>query len=154
VEDLQRAVDELRRLHTEAGTAVRALRQASRQAAADLSRLRAELAEAEAAEAKADAGRSDARRVLAFAEAQLRQARDREAVREKAAAAKQSFAELLASARELLGRGARLARTTRPAELLTRLEAAESAAAETLDEHRRDAATLAGRLATVRASAS
>jgi DNA repair exonuclease SbcCD ATPase subunit len=154
VEDLQRAAEQLRGLHNEAGAAARALRQASRQAAADLSRLRAQLAEAETAEAKTDAARTDARRVLAFAEGELHRARERDAARDKAAAAKRSLAELLAASRVLLGRGARLGRSPGPAELAARLEAAELAAAETLDEHRRDAATVAGRLAAVQASAS
>jgi DNA repair exonuclease SbcCD ATPase subunit len=154
VEDLQRAAEAVRRLHTEAGAAARQLRQASRQAAADLTRLRATLADAEAERVRADAVRAEARSVLALAEGELRLARDREALRDKATAAKQSFTELVAAAREALGRGARLGRVTRPADLTARLEAAELAATETLDEHRRDAATVAGRLAAVEASAT
>jgi DNA repair exonuclease SbcCD ATPase subunit len=154
VEDLQQAAEELRSLHTEAGTAARTLRQASRQAAEDLSRLRSQLASAQDDLERADAARTDARRVVSFADGQLRQAREREATREMAAAAKQSFTELLASSRQLLGRGARLGKVSGPAELAARLEVAEVAAAEALDRRRRESATVAGRLAAAEASAS
>ena len=154
VDDLQGAAESLRRLHEDAQAEARRLRQATRRAAEDLSRLRSVLAEAEAAEADAQAARADARRVLEFAETQLRQARDTEAVRAKAAVARTEFAELVATARRTLGRGTRLGRVTRPADLIARLEAAELEAADTLDGHRREAATIAGRLAAVRAAAS
>jgi len=127
VEDLQRAAEAVRRLHTEAGAAARQLRQASRQAAADLSRLRSELAAAEAALTVADNARADARRALSLAEGELRQAREAAARREAVAAARQSFAELVATAREALGKGARLGRPATPADLAAKLEAAEVA---------------------------
>jgi DNA repair exonuclease SbcCD ATPase subunit len=92
--------------------------------------------------------------VLAFAEGQLRAARERAAARASAVAARQEFAELLATARKALGRGTRLGRLARPADLAARLEAAEVAAADELDEHRRAAATVDGRLAAVRAAAT
>jgi DNA repair exonuclease SbcCD ATPase subunit len=154
VDDLQQAAEALSRLHEQAQAAARQARQATRRAAADRSRLRAQLTEAEAAEGRAQAARADARRVVEFAESQLRAAREQEALRAKAMVAKQEFAELVAAARPVLGRGARVGRVTRPAELAAALEAAEVAAAETLDEHRREAATLAGRLAAVRTSVS
>ncbi|MGE5828064.1 MAG: AAA family ATPase [Micromonosporaceae bacterium] len=154
VDDLQQAAETLGRLHEQAQAAARQVRQASRRAAADQSRLRAQLTEAEAAEARAQAARVDARRVLEFAESQLRAVRDQEAMRAKAVVARQQFAELVADSRAVLGRGTRLGRITRPTELAAVLEAAELAAAEALDEHRRDAATLAGRLVAVRASVS
>jgi DNA repair exonuclease SbcCD ATPase subunit len=154
VDDLQNAAEALRRLHEDAETAAREVRQASRRAAADLSRLRATVAEAEAAETAAQAARTDARRVLEFADGQLRETRAAAAARAKATVAREQFAELLAVARRTLGRGARLGRITRPADLATHLETAEVAAADTLDEHRREAANVAGRLAAVRASAA
>jgi DNA repair exonuclease SbcCD ATPase subunit len=154
VEDLQRAAEAVRRLHTEAGAAARQLRQASRQAAADLSRLRSELAAAEAALTVADNARADARRALSLAEGELRQAREAAARREAVAAARQSFAELVATAREALGKGARLGRLATPADLAAKLEAAEVAAAEAVDAHRREAAEVAGRLAAVEVAAT
>jgi DNA repair exonuclease SbcCD ATPase subunit len=154
VDDLQNAADSLRRLHEEAQAQARRLRQASRQAAEDLSRLRSALTEAEATEADAQAARADARRVLEFAEVQLRAARESEAVRAKAEVARTEFAELTAATRQALGRGARLGRLTRPADLVARLEAAELAATDALDGHRREAATVSGRLAAVRSAAS
>lgn len=154
VDDLQQAAETLQRLHEEAQAAARKVRQATRRAAADRSRLRHQLTEAEAAEARAQAARADARRVVEFAEGQLRAAREQEALRAKAVLAKQEFAELVAAARAVVDRGARLGRVARPAELAAALEAAELAATEALDEHRREAATLAGRLAAVRAAAA
>jgi DNA repair exonuclease SbcCD ATPase subunit len=154
VDDLQLAAEELQRLHDQADVAARKVRQATRRATADRNRLRAQLAEAEAAEASARAARADAQQVLAFAEAQLREAREREAAQAKAAAARREFAEVLAASRRALGRGTRMGRVTRPAALTAHLEAAEVAAADALDEHRREAATIAGRLAAVRAAAS
>lgn len=153
VDDLQRAAEALQRRHDEADVAARKVRQASRRAAADRTRLRAELAEARTVEATAQTARVDARRVLAFAEAQLREAHERTAEITRAQAARQEFTELLATARKTLGRGGRLGRITRPADLATRLEAAEVAAADALDERRREAATVAGRLVAVRAAA-
>src|SRR5262249_19863316 len=102
VEDLQQAAEAVRRLHTEAGAAARQLRQASRQAAADLSRLRDELASAEGAAKVVDDARAGARRALSLAEGELRQAREASARRDAAAAAKQTFAELVATSRETL----------------------------------------------------
>jgi DNA repair exonuclease SbcCD ATPase subunit len=154
VDDLQTAADSLRRLHDEAQGQARRLRQASRQAAEDLTRLRSALAEAEAAEADAQAARADARRVLEFAQTELRAARESEAVRAKVDLARTEFAEIVAATRQTLGRGARLGRLTRPADLVARLEAAEMAATDALDGHRREAATVSGRLAAVRAAAS
>ena len=154
VDDLQDAAESLRRLHDEAEARARQLRQATRRAVADLSRLRTALAEAEAAEADAQAARDDARRVLEFAQAQLRQAREHEAVRAKALVARTEFTELVAATRRALGRGARLGRITRPTDLTARLEQAETAAADALDAARREAATVGGRLAAVRAAAS
>ena len=71
VDDLQDAAESLRRLHDEAQAQARQLRQATRRAVEDLSRLRTALAEAEAAEAAAQAARDDARRILEFAQGQL-----------------------------------------------------------------------------------
>src|SRR5262245_4771115 len=62
VDHLQDAADALQRLHEEADQAARKVRQATRQAAADRSRLRTQLVEAEAAEASAQTARTDARR--------------------------------------------------------------------------------------------
>jgi DNA repair exonuclease SbcCD ATPase subunit len=154
VEDLQRAAEAVRRLHTEAGAAARQLRQASRQAAADLSRLRSELVEAEAAAKVVDDARAGARRALSLAEGELRQAREAAARREAVAAARRSFAELVATARETLGKGTRLGRPATPADLAAKLEAAEVAAAEAVDAHRREAAEVAGRLAAVEVAAT
>jgi DNA repair exonuclease SbcCD ATPase subunit len=154
VDDLQDAAESLRRLHDEAEAQARQLRQATRRAFEDLSRLRTALAEAEAAEADAQAARDDARRIVEFAQAQLRQAREHETVRAKAVVARTEFTELVAATRRALGRGARLGRITRPVDLTARLEQAESAAADALDAARREAATVAGRLAAVRAAAS
>jgi DNA repair exonuclease SbcCD ATPase subunit len=156
VDDLERAAEALQRLNDEADAAAREVRQATRRAAADRSRLRATLAEAEAAEASAQTARTDARRVASFAESQLREAKEQEAVRAKAATVKREFAELLASSRLVLRRvsGSRLGKVAQPADLATQLEAAEEAAANTLDEYRREAATVAGRLAAVRAAAA
>jgi DNA repair exonuclease SbcCD ATPase subunit len=154
VDDLQDGAEVLRRLHEEADAAAKKVRQATRRAAADRTRLRALFAEAEAAETSAQSARTDARRILEFAESQLREAREHEALRAQAAVAKQEFAELLARSRRILGRGTRLGRVSRPAELATHLDAAEVAAADAVDEHRREAATVAGRLAAVRAAAS
>jgi DNA repair exonuclease SbcCD ATPase subunit len=153
VDDLQRAAEALQRRHDEADVAARKVRQASRQAAADRTRLRAQLAAAQTAEAAAQAARADARRVLAFAETQLRDAHEQAAARTRAEAARQEFTELLATARKTLGRGGRLGRISRPADLATRLETAEVAAADELDGHRREAATVAGRLVAVQAAA-
>jgi DNA repair exonuclease SbcCD ATPase subunit len=150
VEDLQRAAEAVRRLHTEAGAAARQLRQASRQAAADLSRRRSEVLEAEVV----DDARAGARRALSLAEGELRQAREALARREAVAAARQSFAELVATARETLGKGARLGRPATPADLAAKLEAAEVAATEAVDAHRREAAEVAGRLAAVEVAAT
>ena len=154
VDDLQRAAQELGRLHADAEAEARKVRQATRRAAADRSRMREQLAAAEAQEVDAQTARAQARMVLDFAEAQLREARAREAARAKAEVARQEFTELLATARRALGRGARMGRVTRPAELTTHLDAAEVAATDTLDEHRREAATVAGRLTAVRAAAT
>jgi DNA repair exonuclease SbcCD ATPase subunit len=154
VDDLRRAADELQSLHDQAQAEARKVRQATRRATADLNRLRAQLAEAEAAEAAARAARAEARAVLTFADGQLAAARQRAAVQARVNAAAEHFAELLATARGSLGKGARLGRITKPAELATRLEAAEAAATEELDGHRREAATVSGRLAAVRAAAA
>jgi DNA repair exonuclease SbcCD ATPase subunit len=154
VDDLQDAAQALQRLHDEADAQAKKVRQATRRAAEDLSRLRAELADAEDAEATAQIARTNARSVLELAESQLRAARQHDAVRAKAALAQQQFAELLMSSRRVLGRGARIGKVTQPAHLATHLDAAEAAAADTLDEHRREAATVAGRLAAVRAAES
>jgi DNA repair exonuclease SbcCD ATPase subunit len=152
VDELQRAADALQRLHADAEEEARKVRQATRRAAADRSRLAAALAEAEAEEANAQSARTQARMVHEFAEGQLREARQREATRAKAELARREFAELVAAARRTLGRGARIGRVNRPAELATHLDAAEVAAADTLDEHRREAATVAGRLTAVRSA--
>ena len=153
VDDLQQAAEALQRLHDNATEAARSVRQASRRSAADRTRLRAELAEAETAEQTARAARTQARTVMDFAERQLREAQARQQAAAGAAVIRQQFAELLASTRALLGRGARLGRVTQPAQLAVALDAAEAAAADALDEHRRQAATVAGRLATVRTAA-
>jgi hypothetical protein len=102
----------------------------------------------------ADNARADARRALSLAEGELRQAREAAARREAVAAARQSFAELVATAREALGKGARLGRPATPADLAAKLEAAEVAAAEAVDAHRREAAEVAGRLAAVEVAAT
>jgi DNA repair exonuclease SbcCD ATPase subunit len=152
VDHLQRAADELERARAEADALARQARQATRRAAADSARLRDELAGAEAAQARARAERADGRAVLELAEEQLRRSREAEAARARAATAQAQFTELLAEARRVLGRGARLGRITRPAELAARLEGAETAAADALDQHRREAATVAGRRAAGRAA--
>jgi DNA repair exonuclease SbcCD ATPase subunit len=152
VDELQRAADALQRLHADAEEEARKVRQATRRAAADRSRLAAALAEAEAEEANALSARTQARMVHEFAEGQLREARQREATRAKAELARREFAELVAAARRTLGRRARIGRVNHPAELATHLDAAEVAAADTLDEHRREAATVAGRLTAVRSA--
>ncbi len=154
VDDLENAAQALQRLHDEAEAQARALRQATRRAAADRSRLRAELAAAEAAEAAAQSERTQARRVLDFAEGQLRGARAAAARQEKAAAGRLEFTELVAAARGVLGRGLRLPRAARPADLAARLDEAEVAAADLVDETRREAATVSGRLAAVRTAAT
>jgi DNA repair exonuclease SbcCD ATPase subunit len=154
VDDLQEAAESLRRLHEDAVEAARTVRRASRRGAEDRSRLRAELTRAEAAERAAQAARVQARRVVTFAEGQLRAARDREKAAAEAAVARQQFGELLAATRATVPRGTRLGRITKPAQLAVALDAAEAAAADALDEHRREAATVAGRLATVRAAAA
>jgi ABC-type transport system involved in cytochrome c biogenesis ATPase subunit len=153
VDDLQKAAETLQRLHEEAAEAARTIRRATRRGAADRSRLRGELSEAMSAEQAAQAAKMQARRVVAFAETQLRQARERENAAADAAAARQQFADLLASSRAALGRGTRLGRITRPGQLAVALDAAEAAAVDALDAHRRDAATIAGRLETIRAAA-
>ena len=154
VDDLQNAADELQRLHNEADAAAKKLRQATRRAATDLAGLRAALAEAEAAEAGAQTARADARLALDSADRRLREARENEAVRAKATAAEQAFAELLASSRQILGPSVHAGQVDRPAALAAHLDAAEVAAADALDEHRREVATVVGRLAAVRAAAS
>jgi DNA repair exonuclease SbcCD ATPase subunit len=153
VDDLQEAAETLRRLHEDAAEAARSVRRATRRHAEDRSRLRAELSEAESTDRAAQAARTQAHRVVAFAEARLREARERRKAAGEAAAARQQFADLLASARATLGRGTRLGRITRPEQLALALDAAEAAAADALDTHRREAATIAGRLAAVRAAA-
>ncbi len=154
VDELQQAALALERRHDEAVAAAARLRQATRRAAADRSRLRAELAEAEAVEAAAQLARADARQVLDFAERQLRSAQAQQAERAGAVQARAEFTELLATTRRVLGRGTRLGRVTQPAVLAAQLDRAEAAATDALDAHRREAATVAGRLAAVRAAAS
>jgi hypothetical protein len=154
VDDLQRAADAVQQLHEQADADARKARQATRRATADLHRLRSELAEAEVAESSARAARTEARQVLAFAEGQLRVAREQAAALVRAAAARDEFAELLATTRRTLGRGTRLGRVARPAELAARLETAEIVAADALDELRRRESTVEGRLVAARAAAA
>jgi DNA repair exonuclease SbcCD ATPase subunit len=154
VDDLQHAADALQRLHDQADAEARKARQATRRAAADLERLRAELAGAELAESQTRAARTEARHVLAFADGQLRAAREQATARARAATARDEFVELLATTRRTLGRGARLGRVARPAELATHLEAAEIAAADALDGLRQQLSTVEGRQVAARAAAA
>jgi hypothetical protein len=153
VDDLQQAAESLQRLHDNAAEAARSVRQASRRSAADRTRLRAELAEAETVEQAARAARIQARSVVDFAERQLREAQANQRTAQAATVIREQFTELVASTRALLGKGARLGRVTQPAQLAVALDAAEAVAADALDAHRREAATVAGRLATVRTAA-
>lgn len=154
VEDLQTAADELQRLHNEADTEAKKLRQATRRAATDLAGLRAALTKAETAQVDAETARADSRAGLELAESRLREAREKEAARARAMAAKQALTELLTLSRQVLGYGVPLDEVAEPTALIACLEAAETAAADALDEHRREAAVVAGRLTAVRAATS
>ncbi len=154
VDHLQEAARTLQRLHEQADEAARTARRATRRAALDVTRLRAELAEAELAEATAADARRSARQVLEFAERQHSAARQRLEEQARARRASEEFADLLAIARRGLGRGARLGRLRGPVELTARLEVVEAAAADALDGYRREAATVAGQLAAAQDASS
>jgi chromosome segregation ATPase len=154
VDDLQAAADELQRLHGEADTAAKKLRQATRRATTDLMALRDALAGAEAATTQTEASLTSARAALQDAEQRLNDARQDESARASAAAARQAFDELLASARPFLGPEVFEGVAAGPAELASRLEASEATAADVLDDLRREAAAVAGSLDAVRAAAS
>lgn len=154
VDDLQAAADEMQRLHGEADSAAKKLRQATRRAATDLAALRDELAEADAAVAQAEYALAGARTALESAERQLNEARRDESARARAAAARQAFRELLTSALPFLSWDAHDAELAAPTALAARLDAIEVAAADALDELRRQAAAVAGSLTAVRAAAS
>jgi DNA repair exonuclease SbcCD ATPase subunit len=153
VDDLQTAAEELQRLHNDADATAKKIRQASRRAAADLGELRRLLAEAEAAWASADTAHAAARADLASAERRLREAHQREEARVEAAAARQAFADLLSVSRQYLGQDVP-SDIGEPVTLAACLEAAETTAADALDMHRSEAATVAGQLEAVRAAAS
>ncbi len=154
VDDLQAAADALDRLHADADAAAKKIRQQTRRAAADIAAVRGELADAEAAQQAAESARTDARDAVDAAEQQLRQALSERSSRAKAVEARQAFAEVLTSARQLIGEAVVLDDADGPATLTAHLEALETAAVEALDEHRRAAATIAGQLAAVRSAAS
>jgi hypothetical protein len=107
VEDLQQAAEAVRRLHTEAGAAARQLREASRQGAADLSRLRAELDVAAASSRLIDA-RGPSPAALSLAEGELRQAGGRG--RGGGGRGRKQLRRAGRGRTETLGRGARLGR--------------------------------------------
>lgn len=154
VDDLQAAADALDRLHGGADAAAKLVRQQTRRAAADLAAVRDELAEAEAAQQAAESARTNARDAVDAAEEQLRQGLSEQALRAKAVEGRQAFAEVLTSVRQIVGEAVELDDADGPATLAARLDALETAAAESLDEHRRTAATVAGQLAAVRTAAS
>jgi DNA repair exonuclease SbcCD ATPase subunit len=154
VDDLNRAADELQGLHRQAETAAKAYRQATRRAAADLSLLRADLAKLEASEPAAETARASAQSAVASAERASRVACENAAARAKAATVGQEFAKLLASSLQVFDHDAIAGKVQGPTELVALLDAAESAATDELDEHRREAATIAGRLDAVRAAAT
>jgi DNA repair exonuclease SbcCD ATPase subunit len=153
VDGLQAAATKLEQLHTSAEAVAKKVRQQSRRAAADLAAVRAELDEAAAAQEAADVARRDARAAVETAEQHRQLALEQRAARDKAIEAEQAFAEVMTSARQLLNDAA-VDDIDGPAALTARLEDAESAAAEALDQHRREAATIAGQLAAVGAAAS
>jgi DNA repair exonuclease SbcCD ATPase subunit len=154
VDDLQAAADALDHLRGGADAAAKAVRQQTRRAAADIAAVRGELAEAEAAQQAAELARADARGAVDAAEEQLRQALSERSSRAKADEARKAFAEVLTSARQIVGEAVALDDADGPATLTAHLEALETAAVEALDEHRRTAATIAGQLAAVRSAAS
>lgn len=153
VDDLEAAADELQRLHSEADAEAKKIRQATRRAAADLAELRTMSAEAEAVWARAATAHATAQADLEAAERRLREARESEAARARATAARQAFTELLSASCQYLGQDA-APPIHEPAALAAGLETAEAAAADTLDRYRSEAATITGQLAAVHTAAA
>jgi DNA repair exonuclease SbcCD ATPase subunit len=86
------------------------------------------------------------------AEEKLRHAVSEQASAAKAAQGRQAFTVMLTSVRQTVGDVAAIHNADDPATLAARLEALETEAAQTLDEHRQEAATISGRLAAIRAA--
>src|SRR5439155_18376800 len=122
-------------------------------AAKDLSKLRSALSEAESAEGQANAALAAARAALDAAERRLAEAQDRKKALARAANTRRVFAELLEASREVLELDPKMS-IERPIDLIALLDSAESAAADTLDDLRRDAASVAGTLEAVRVAAA
>jgi DNA repair exonuclease SbcCD ATPase subunit len=153
VNGLESAAEQLRNMHTDAEASAKKMRQAARRAAKDLSELRAALSDVEIAEAQATGALAEARATLDTTEHRLGEAREYERAVVRAAAARRAFAELVGASREVLELDPDTL-VKRPADLATLLNQAESAAAETLDDLRREAASVAGTLNALRVAAA
>lgn len=103
--------------------------------------------------ASADTAHAIAKADLAALESRLREAHQNEAARAQAAAAREAFADLLSESRQYLGQYAS-SDISEPATLAARLENAETMAADAVDRHRREVATIAGQLQAMRAAVS
>jgi len=153
VDSLESAAEQLRRMHADAEAAAKKMRQAARRAAKDLSGLRAALSVAETAEAQANAALAEARVTLDAAERGLGEAQEHEKAVARAATARRAFAELVDASRQVLQLRPKM-RVEHPADLAVLLDQAESAAADGVDDLRRDAASVAGTLEAVRTAAA
>jgi DNA repair exonuclease SbcCD ATPase subunit len=140
-------------MHADAEATAKRMRQAARRAAKDLSELRAAFSDAEIAEAQANAALAEARAILDGADRRLGEAREYEKAVARAAKARRAFLELVEASRQVLELGPGT-RVERPADLAALLDRAESAAADALDDLRRDAASVAGTLKAVRMAAA
>jgi DNA repair exonuclease SbcCD ATPase subunit len=152
VDELQDAARKLLQIHRDAETTAKQIRQRARRAETDLASLRADLVQAEERSSEADAVRDAARDTLAALQNRLSRAEATNAARAAATEAWQAFVDLLNEARPHFGSISKGDDVRSPAALAALLETTETAAAASVDELRREAATTTGRLAAIRAA--
>lgn len=153
VDELEAAAEQLHALHRDSDAAAKQVRQRTRRAEADLAAMRDAMALAEEENLAAEEAKNRARAAMSASEQHLSRAVAAESARALAAEAWREFTALRDEATPHLGADPGATPVDQPDALTTRLEAAEAAAGEALDELRREAAMTTGRLAAVRSAA-